>query len=138
MQVITTEDLKIKRIKVPLITGIYDPLSKRSDGTITSQAPIIVNGRNLKILDLSCIELCLVPCLDNKQIINVSTVYKYSSKQVIASLPVLPPGEYFPAIKIKRKHEETYIYILPVSWVVLPECSGGRYKSSCCEAKNKM
>lgn len=119
MQVITTEDLKIKRIKIPLITGIYDPLSGMRDGTVTSQAPIVVNGINLNVFDLSSVRLCLVSALNADLVTDVRDVYRYSSGLVIVSLPVLSPGEYFPAMKIMKENEETSIYIFPVSWIVV-------------------
>ena len=34
-------------VDIPEITGVYDPLSGLRDGTITSQAPIVVSGYNL-------------------------------------------------------------------------------------------
>ena len=37
-------------VDIPEITGVYDPLSGLRDGTITSQAPIVVSGYNLKPL----------------------------------------------------------------------------------------
>ncbi|MEB3373973.1 hypothetical protein SFC43_14010 [Bacteroides sp. CR5/BHMF/2] len=59
--------------------------------------------------------------MDYDHVIEVLHVYKYAHNQVIVSLPVLIPGEYFPAVKIIRKKSEDAIYIFPVSWVVMPE-----------------
>ncbi|MEB3373972.1 hypothetical protein SFC43_14005 [Bacteroides sp. CR5/BHMF/2] len=60
MKIITTEVLISRQMEVPVITGVYDPLSKKYDGTITSQAPIIVSGRHLDMLDLG-ISGCALP-----------------------------------------------------------------------------
>ena len=35
-------------VDIPEITGIYDPLSGKKDGTITPMAPLVVWGRNLR------------------------------------------------------------------------------------------
>lgn len=124
MKIINTETLIQKEISVPDITGIYDPLSKQHDGTVTPQAPIIVSGNNLNMFDLSCIRLCLAPALDCHYLIDVLHVYKYSCNMVIASLPALSPGEYFPAVRIINKDgnggEDDSVYILPVSLIVKP------------------
>ncbi|WP_291586554.1 DUF4469 domain-containing protein [Bacteroides sp.] len=121
MKIITTEVLINRQMEVPVITGIYDPLSKKDDGTITSQAPIIVSGKHLDMLDLRNIRLCLAPAVDYDKVIEVLHVYKYAHNQVIVSLPFLIPGEYFPAVKIMKKKCEDSVYIFPVSWVVMPE-----------------
>ena len=121
MKIITTEVLINRQMEVPVITGIYDPLSKKDDGTITSQAPIIVSGENLDMLDLGNIRLCLAAAVDYGNVIEVPYVYKYAHNQVIVSLPFLIPGEYFPAVKIMKKKCEDSVYIFPVSWVVMPE-----------------
>lgn len=124
MQTITTEVLKNSNIKVPIITEIYDPLSGKRDGTITSQAPIVVNGKHLNLFDQDCITLCLTTSSHAAGlIIDVHKVYKYSSEQVIMSLPVLVPDTYFPTMKIQRENKEDSLYIFPVSWTVTPECS---------------
>lgn len=106
---------------MPVITGIYDPLSKKCDGTVTSQAPVIVSGRYLDMLGFGKIKLCLVPATDDGRVIEVMQIYKLSHHRVIASLPFLVPGEYFPAVRIAKKGYEDWVYIFPVSWVVLPE-----------------
>lgn len=131
MKIITTEILIRRQIEVPIITGVYDPLSGKYDGTVTSQAPIVVSGRHLDMLNADNITLCLAPAVDSEQVINVLEVYKLTHNQVIASLPVLKPGEYFPAVKIKRRMQEEYIYIFPVSWLVPPEGSERRIFYSC-------
>lgn len=136
MKVITTEVLMTKQIKVPVITGIYDLMSRRNDGTITSQGPIVVSGTDLAMLDLESIRLCLAPVTDCNRMIEIHYIYKYSHNRVIVSLPLLVPGEYFPAVKIMRREKEDSIYIFPVSWVVLPE-GYARERSYSCYAKTE-
>lgn len=117
---ISTEVLLSKKMDVPVITGMYDTLSKRSDGTITPQAALVISGRNLNMFNLADIRLCLVPAVDYFRVIEVHTVYEYASDRVIVSLPDLLPGEYFPAVKIFHKEQDS-VYIFPVSWIVLTE-----------------
>ena len=132
MKIITTEVLRSKQVEVPVITGVYDPISKRYDGTITSQAPIIVSGRHLDMLDLENIRLCLAVAVDYDNVIEIPHVYKYACNQVIVSLPSLMPGEYFPAVKVIRNECEDTVYIFPVSWVVMPEgYERGNYYPCC-------
>lgn len=120
MQILTTEVLKDKNIKIPVIKGVRDLLSKKRDGTITSQAPIVVKGENLNMFDLDRVRLCLVCSSDVNLMIDICDIYKYSSEQVIVSLPILMPGEYFPAIKILEKDKEAFIYIISMPLTVLP------------------
>lgn len=121
MKLIATETLIDKQLEVPEITGVYDPLTHKRDGTITSQAPIIVSGKHLDMLDLSNIRLCLVPATDSDMIIEVLHVYKYTANQVIVSLPFLMPGEYSPVVRVIRGEQEEVMYIFPVTWKVKPE-----------------
>lgn len=120
MRIINTETLIQKQIKIPTITGVYDPLSRRRDGTITPQAPIVVSGSNLNMLELKNIRLCLIPAVNCDCIIEVIHVYKYSDSVVIVALPALEPGEYFPAVKVLKSNriEEGQIYVIPASWIV--------------------
>lgn len=110
----------MRELCIPQITGIYDPISRRSDGTITSQAPVIVAGINLNMHSLGEITFCLASAIDFIRVIKVSCIYKCSNEKVIISLPYLEPGEYFPAVLMHDKNNETSIYIFPVSWVVQP------------------
>lgn len=103
---------------MPVITGVYDTLSKKYDGTITSQGSIIVSGRHLVAFNSENVRLCLAPVVDYVKVIEVERVYKYVHDQVIVSLPELIPGEYFPAVKIVEKEYEDSVFIFPVSWVV--------------------
>lgn len=126
MQIISTEALIAEGIKAPVITAVYDPLSRSLDGTITSQAPVVISGKNLNTLALHTIRLCLTSAQDDTQVIEVHSVYKYSSNTIIVTLPVLAPGTYFPTLKILKEGEKDTAYILPTSWVVPPEgrCRG--------------
>lgn len=121
MKLITTEALINKQPEVPEITGVYDLITRKHDDTITSQAPIIVSGRHLDMLDLSNIKLCLVPTTGPDLLLEVPNVYKYTANQVIVSLPFLTPGEYSPAVRVTGKEQEDVMYIFPVTWVVKPE-----------------
>ena len=113
MKIITTEVLISRQMEVPIITGVYDPVSRKYDGTITSQAPIIVSGRHLDMLDLGNIRLCLASAVDYDRVIEVLHVYKYAHNQVIVSLPFLIPGEYFPAVKIVKKRAKMLFISFP-------------------------
>ncbi|MCM0238793.1 DUF4469 domain-containing protein [Bacteroides fragilis] len=121
MKLIITETLINKQLEIPEITGVYDPLTRKCDGTITSQAPIIVSGNHLDMLDLGNISLCLVPATDSDMIIEVLYAYKYTANRVIVSLPFLMPGEYSPAVRVTREGQEEVVYIFPVRWLVRPE-----------------
>lgn len=121
MKLITTETLINKQLEIPEITGVYDLITRKRDDTITSQAPIIVSGKHLDMLDLGDIQLCIVPATDPDKIMEVRNIYKYTANQVIVSMPPLTPGEYFPAVKVIGKEEEEVMYIFPITWVVKPE-----------------
>ncbi len=121
MKIITTEVLIRRQIEVPVITGVYDLMSKKYDGTITSQAPIIISGKHLNILELKNSRLCLASAVDYDNVIEIPYIYKYAHNQVIVGLPFLIPGEYFPAVKRMKKKCEDSVYIFPVSWMVMPE-----------------
>ena len=121
MIIITKEVLINKQLDVPEITGIYDLITRKRDGTITSQAPVIVSGKHLDMLHVGDVRLCLVPTIDPDAITEVVNIYKYTDNQVIVSLPFLMPGEYLPVVRIMREGEEEMRYIFPVTWVVRPE-----------------
>lgn len=121
MKLITTATLINKQLEIPEITGVYDPLTRKRDGTITSQAPIIVSGKFLDMLNLNNIKLCLVPAIDPDMIMEVLHVYKYTANQVIVSLPFLMPGEYSPVVRVTREGQEEVMYIFPVIWMVRAE-----------------
>ena len=103
-------------VDIPEITGVYDPLSWLRDGTITSQAPIVVSGYNLNRYALENIRLCLVTHAKPEQVIDIRLVYRYSEGKVVVALPELKPGEYRPAVILKG--DEKKVYVLPMRWVV--------------------
>ena len=121
MKIIRTEVLESREIEIPVITGAYDALTKKKDGTITSQGPIIVSGEHFDVLKSGNLRLCLAPAVDNRRVIEVSIIYKFLNNKVIVSLPFLLPGEYYPAVKLIREDAEDCVYIFPVLWVVTPE-----------------
>lgn len=130
MKLITAETLISRQLEIPEITGVYDLLTRKRDGTVTSQAPIIVSGKHLNMLYMGSISLCLTPATDPDMLLEVACIYKYTQDQVVVSLPVLPPGEYFPVMRMMIKKQEEVRYIFPVTWVVKPEGLGkGDY---CC------
>lgn len=104
----------------PVITGIYDPVGKRTDGKVTSQAPLVITGRHFDRFDLKNVRLCLIPATDYEQAIEVAHVYRIVHDRVIVSLPELKPGEYFLAVKMFRKGKEEAVFVFPFSCVVLP------------------
>ena len=85
-------------VDIPEITGVYDPLSGLRDGTITSQAPIVVSGYNLNRYALENIRLCLVTHAKPEQVIDIRLVYTYSA--------------------VILKGDEKKVYVLPMRWVV--------------------
>lgn len=118
MKIIKTEILNVNSISIPEITAIYDPLSKRSDGTITSQAPVIISGNNLAMHGKKNIRFCLASAVDYIRVIEMRNIYQYSDNKIIVDLPELEAGEYFPAIRMLDADGNDSLYILPVSWVV--------------------
>ena len=98
-------------VDIPEITGIYDPLSGKKDGTITPMAPLVVWGRNLRHYALEDFKLCLVAQRKPVEVIEIKLVYTYSDKKVIAAIPELKPGEYRPAVRLKD--DEGKVYVLP-------------------------
>ena len=103
-------------VDIPEITGIYDPLSGKKDGTITPMAPVVVWGCNLRHYALEDFKLCLVAQRKPVEVIEIKLVYTYSDKKVIAAIPELKPGEYRPAVRLKD--DEGKGYVLPAVWVV--------------------
>lgn len=102
----------------PVIKGIYDPLSKKSDGTITTQAPIIITGCNLEMLTWENIKLCIIPVINDKILIELNDVHKCSKDKVCATIPQIDAGEYLLALKMKMKSKECFLYTFPISLVV--------------------
>lgn len=106
---------------IPVISGVYDPLTGMRDGTITPNAPVIVTGENLRLSSLGTIYLGLSPVSDKGTLIHVKRVFKYTDTEVLVILPNLEPGEYFPVMMISTGGKIDFTYTLPVSWRVLDE-----------------
>lgn len=120
MNIIKAEALEANRICIPQITTVYDPLSRRCDGTITPQAPVVVSGCNLKVQGRKNVSFCLIPAVDYIRVIELECIHKYSDTKIIVELPELEAGEYFPAIRISDTDGDESMYILPVSLIVHP------------------
>lgn len=106
---------------VPVINGVYDPLTGLRDGTITSNAPVVITGENLRLSSLGTIYLGLSPVSDKGTLIHVKRVFKYTDTEVLVILPNLEPGEYSPVMTFHTGGEVNFTYTLPVSWRVLDE-----------------
>ena len=102
----------------PTIKEIYDPLSRRRDGTATPQAPIIIIGSHLDMLTKDNIRLCIIPAINEKIIIELRDVYIFSSKKVCAIIPLVDAGEYFFALKIAMEGKERFVYIFPMPLII--------------------
>lgn len=120
MNIIKAEVLKANRICIPEITAVYDLLSRRRDGTITPQAPVVISGYNLKVQGRKDISFCLIPAVNFIWVIEVECIHKYSDTKIIVELPELEAGEYFPAIRIPDADGDESMYILPASLIVHP------------------
>ena len=118
IKIIKPEELRRNCLSIPEITGIYDPLSKKSDGTVTPQAPLVISGRNLLMQGRKDIRFCLVSVIDYIRVIEVKCVYVYSDRKIILSLPELELGEYFPAINMPDEDGLESVYIFPMSWII--------------------
>lgn len=108
---------KQKHIKMPAITGVYDPVTHRRDGIVTSRAPIVVTGSNL-LYSPRHYRLCLVDAADKSRVIDVPMVYKYLPTQLIVLLPPLDPGEYHPALKLTEEGENAPAHAFSIRWKV--------------------
>lgn len=108
--------------KYPAIKDIYDPLSGLHDGTITPNAPILVVGENLCPVSSGKVLLGLSPADDKGRFIEIRKIYKYSNIQILVSLPMLEPGEYFLVMKVCMEDNTDFICPLPMSpWRVVEE-----------------
>ena len=107
--------------KIPVINSVYDPLTGMRDGTITSNAPVVITGENLCLSSLGTIYLGLSPVSDKGTLIHVKRVFKYTDTEVLVILPDLEPGDYSPVMMIHTGGKIDFTYTLPVSWRVLDE-----------------
>lgn len=115
---VTSTELVSPSEGLPTITGVYDPLSGKRDGTLTPWAPIIVSGSGLDMYPLDEIRLCLISVADKERITEICHIYKYSDNRVIVALPDLEPGGYLPAFKILKEDGETMLQVFSVVWRV--------------------
>lgn len=103
----------------PVIKEIYDPLSRRHNGIITPQAPIIITGCNLEMLTWESTRLCIIPAINDKILIELGDVHRCSKDKVCATIPkAVDEGEYFLALKISMKDKERFVYIFSVPLIV--------------------
>ena len=108
-----------EEIHLPEITRVYDLMSKKQDGTITPQGPVIVSGRYFNMYMQASVRLCLVPTDHPEKVIEVTSVYRHSEGEIFVSIPQMPPGEYSPAIKIFRPGKrEAELVVLGDKWRV--------------------
>ena len=118
MKIINNELLHVNCLVIPEITGIYDPLSRRCDGHVTPQAPVVISGHHLCMRMLDNARFCLVSALEYVRVIELNPVYTYSDTRIIISVPALDAGEYFPAVIIPEPDGDDSLYVFPVSLVV--------------------
>lgn len=93
MKYIKAEALILEGKLIPVITGIYDPITRKSNGTITPQAPVMISGSHLDMSGWGEFELCLIHSTDNSRIIEISNIHRLSDKNILLTLPYLEPGE---------------------------------------------
>lgn len=106
---------------LPVINGVFDPLTGMRDGIITPNSPVVITGENLCLSSLGTIYLGLSPVSDKGTLIHVKRVFKYTDTEVLVILPDLEPGEYTLVMMIDRGGKVDFTYTLPVSWRVLDE-----------------
>lgn len=92
------------RTDLLLIEGIYDPLSRRSDGVITPCAPLVIVVGNTLPGEGERVEFFLCP-EDGGEPIPVKNVCIHTMQKVIVMLPYLPPGDYRPVMTVHRRGE---------------------------------
>lgn len=110
--------LLVEGAPFPVIQEVYDPLSRRRNGTITPQAPIIITGCNLEMLTWENTRLCIIPAVNDKILIELNNVHRCSEDKVCAIIPQVDEGEYFLALKILMKDKECFIYIFSEPLIV--------------------
>lgn len=110
---------QMEKIKVePFIKEVYDPLTGSHDGTITPSAPIVVTGENLRLSSPGNAVLSLSLLDDKDVLIHFREVCKYTDTKLLAILPQLKPGTYFPVLQMHRDGEKVFSYVFPVEWRV--------------------
>ena len=96
----------------PAIEKVYDPSSKKCNGRITPQAPIVITGHHLDMLTWDSANLYLVSSVNDRMLIECGDIHKYSDDKVYTTIPDIDEGEYFLALMILMKDKESFLYIL--------------------------
>lgn len=118
---IRNEYLMLFEKNVPIIEGVYDPLTGLRDGTVTPNAPVIITGKNLCSPSIGIINLGISPVSDKGTLIHVKRVFKHTDTEVLVILPELEPGEYSPVVMICTGGRINFTYTFPTSWKVFDE-----------------
>ena len=87
----------------PAIEKVYDPSSKKCNGRITPQAPIVITGHHLDMLTWDSANLYLVSSVNDRMLIECGDIHKYSDDKVYTTIPDIDEGEYFLALMILMK-----------------------------------
>lgn len=112
-----TKEMSVSKLTdIPVIKGIYDPLSQKRDGTITPCAPVLIFGSNLLCWPKDQVDFYLCPAEDLERMIPVLEVYKHTDEQLLITLPDLEKGHYHLVLQLRGETDE--IYHFPVTWQV--------------------
>ena len=93
----------------PAIEKVYDPSSKKCNGRITPQAPIVITGHHLDMLTWDSANLYLVSSVNDRMLIECGDIHKYSDDKVYTTIPDIDEGEYFLALMILMKDKESLV-----------------------------
>jgi len=128
-----TKEMSVSQQKhIPVIEGVYDPLSQRRDGTVTPCAPILIFGHNLLCWPKEQVEFCLCPVEEPERMMAAIEVHKHTEQQLLVTLPDIEKGEYQPVLRLIDDEGEEQVHYFPVTWQVksmsLMEIYGDRRK----------
>ena len=76
MKTIKAEILMIEGAPFPAIEKVYDPSSKKCNGRITPQAPIVITGHHLDMLTWDSANLYLVSSF-------LASIYTYVNRDIL-------------------------------------------------------
>lgn len=108
-----------KQTEIPVIEGIYDPLSLRRDGTITPCAPVLISGYNLLCWPKDKSRFFLCPADEPDHMFPVLGVYKHTEEQLLITLPDIKKGYYHLALQLEGEGGlKEMVYHFPVNWQV--------------------
>ena len=82
MKTIKAEILMIEGAPFPAIEKVYDPSSKKCNGRITPQAPIVITGHHLDMLTWDSANLYLVSSVNDRMLIECGDIHKYSANAI--------------------------------------------------------